>query len=118
MVGQVNRKAVKAVGDHRARGAAPRPVRPKHEVIDEELRVPSEEVCQRGAAIIGLEPVLLADSDPRQRLPPPRQLVAAPRQLLLRLKQLEPRCQPLFTCPGHVFCHRPSLRVVVGHEMD
>src|SRR5438445_661105 len=40
---------------------------------------------------------------------PPRQLVAAPRQLLLRLEQLEPRCEPLFTCPGHVLRHRSSL---------
>src|SRR5258707_15808546 len=42
-------------------------------------------------------------------LPPPRQLVAAPRELLLRLEQLEPRCEPLFTCPGHVLRHRSSL---------
>src|SRR5258707_3898278 len=42
-------------------------------------------------------------------LPPPGQLVTAPRQLLLRLEQLEPRCEPLFTCPGHVLRHRSSL---------
>src|SRR5256885_7034859 len=50
--------------------------------------------------------ILLADPNPRQFLPPPRQLVAAPRELLLRLEQLEPRCEPLFTCPGHVLRHR------------
>src|SRR5256885_2237342 len=49
---------------------------------------------------------LLGDPDPGQPLPPPRQLVAAVRELLLRLEQLEPRCEPLFTCPGHVLRHR------------
>src|SRR5437899_287132 len=57
----------------------------------------------------GLESILLVDPNPRQLLPPPRQLVAAPRELLLRLEQLEPRCEPLFTCPGHVLRHRSSL---------
>src|SRR5205807_3136408 len=80
-------------------------VGPEHEVVDEELRAPLEEVCQRGAPVVGLECVLLVDPDPRQLLPSPRQLVAAPRQLLLRLKQLEPRCEPLFTCPGHMLRH-------------
>ena len=31
-----------------------------------------------------------------------------------RLEQLEPRCQPLFTCPGLVSRHRSSLRWVFG----
>src|SRR5262249_4836884 len=56
------------------------------------------------------ETVVLVEADPRQLLPPLRQLVAAPRELLLRGEQLEPRCQPLFACPGHVSCHRSSLR--------
>jgi hypothetical protein len=48
-------------------------------VVDEELRAPSEEVCQRGAPFIGLEPVLLIDPDPRQLLTSTRQLVALRR---------------------------------------
>src|SRR5271165_6292479 len=47
--------------------------------VDEELRAPSEEVCQRGAPFIGLESVLFVDPDPRQLLTSPRQLVAVPR---------------------------------------
>src|SRR6202040_3406551 len=86
-----------------------RVVWPEHEVVDEELRAPTEEVRQRGASLVGLESVLLLDPDPRQLLPSPRQLVAAPRELLLRLEQLEPRCEPLLTCPGHVLPHRASL---------
>ncbi len=89
----------------------------------------SEEVSQRGAPLFGLESILLVDPNPRQLLPPPRQLVAAPRQLLLRLEQLEPRCQPRFTCPGYVRRHRfvsfvwvsirfsiLSLRTLIAHR--
>src|ERR1700686_5367837 len=79
------------------------------EAVNQELRAPAEEVCQRGAPLVGLESVLLVDPNPRQLLPPPRQLVAAPRKLLLRLEPLEPRCEPIFTCPGHVLRHRSSL---------
>ena len=105
----MNYEPVKAVRDRRAGRTARRVVGPEHEVVDEELRAPSEEVCQRGAPFIGLESILLVDPNPRQFLPPPRQLVAAPRELLLRLEQLEPRCEPLFTCPGRVLRHRSCL---------
>jgi hypothetical protein len=54
------------------------------------LRAPSEEVCQRGAPLVGLESILLVDPNPRQLLPPRRQLVATPRQLLLGPEQLQP----------------------------
>ena len=96
VVRQVDDEAVEPVRDRRAGRTPRRVVGPEHEVVDEELRAPSEEVCQRGAPFVGLEAVLLVDPDPRQLLPPPRQLVAAPRELLLRLEQLEPRCKPLF----------------------
>src|SRR6476659_7347950 len=82
----------------------------EQEVIHDELRAPAEEICQRGTAFLGLETVCFVDPDPRQLLPPPRQLVAAPREVLLRLEQLEPRCEPLFTCSGIVSGHRCFLR--------
>src|SRR5205814_10162316 len=97
-----------AVGDRRAGRTPRRVVGPEHEMVDHQLRAPSEQVCQRGAPFIGLEPILLVEPDPRQLLPPPRQLVAPPRELLLRLEQLEPRCQPLVPCPGPVLRHRSS----------
>ena len=115
VVRQVHGEAVEPVRDRRAGRAARRVVGPEHEVVDEELRAPLEEVCQRGAPLVGLESILLVDPHPRQLLPPPRQLVAAPRQLLLRLEQLEPRCEPLLPCPGHVLRHRcpsPLLSIV------
>src|ERR1700730_9628583 len=109
VVGQVDDQAVEPVRNRRAGRASRRVVGPEHEVVDKKLRSPSEEVRQRGAPLVGLESVLLVDPNPRQLLPPPRQLVAAPRKLLLRLEQLEPRCEPIFTCPGHVLRHRSSL---------
>src|SRR2546426_9035802 len=109
VVGQVDDEAAEPVRDRRA-GRTPRlVVGTEHEVVDEELRAPSEEVCQRDAPLVGLESILLVDPHPRQLLPPPRHLVAAPRELLLRLEQLAPRGEPLFTCPGHVLRHRSSL---------
>src|SRR5439155_20411685 len=65
----------------------------------------------------GLAPILRVDPHPRQLLPPPRQLVAAPRELLLRLEQLEPRGEPLFTCPGSVLGHRSSLLLRVSFSV-
>ena len=87
VVRQVDGEAVEPVRDRRAGRTSRRVVGPEHEVVDEELRAPAEEVRQRGAPFVGLESVLLVDPDPRQLLPPPRQLVAAPRQLLLLLEQ-------------------------------
>src|SRR4029077_16202997 len=101
--------AAEPVRDRRAGWTPPRVVGPEHEVVDEELRAPPEEVWQRGAPLVGLESVPLVDPNPRQLLPPPRQVVAAPRELLLRLEQLEPRCEPFLPCPGHVLRHRSYL---------
>src|SRR5207237_9720768 len=74
----------------------------EHEMIDEELRAPPEEVFQRGASLVGLESILLVDPHPRQLLSLPRQLVAASRELLLRLESLEPRSAPLLPWAGVV----------------
>src|SRR5208283_4623419 len=93
-VRQMDGEAVEPVSDHRAGRTPRRVVGPEHEVVDEELRAPSKEVCQRGAPLVGVESILLVDPNPRQFLPPPRQLVAAPRQLLLLLEQPEPGCKP------------------------
>jgi len=56
------------------------------EVVHQELRAPAEQIRQRSAALVGREPVLLVDPDPRQLLPLPGQLVTAPGQLLLGLE--------------------------------
>src|SRR5919109_2625361 len=107
---------VEAIRDGRAGWAAGGVVGPEHEVVDEELRAPLEEVCQRGAPRVGLESIRLVDPNPWQfLLPPSSQLVAAPRELLLLLEQLKPRGEPFFTCSGYVLRHRSShLRVVTS----
>jgi hypothetical protein len=109
VVGQVNRKSVEAVRDHGAGGTARRVVGPEHEMVDEELRAPAEEVRQRGTPLFGLELIGLVDPHPGQLLPPPRQLVASPRVLLFGLEQLEPHGQPLFPRRGLVLRHCPLL---------
>src|SRR5919106_5960559 len=101
--------AVERVRDRRA-GRTPRlEVGPEHEVVDDQLRAPAEQVFERSAPLVGLEPVLLVDPNPGQLLPPPRQLVAAPGKLLLGLQQLEPRGTPFFTGSGLVLRHRSCL---------
>src|SRR5262245_28579099 len=107
----MNHEPVEAVSDRRAGRAARLVVGSEHEVVDEELRAPSEEIRQRSATLVCLESIRLVDPNPRQLLPSPRELVAVSRQLLLRLEQLEPCCEPLFTCADDVCRHRPtSLR--------
>src|SRR5690349_17821602 len=115
MVGKVYRKPVEPVRDRRAGRTPPRVVGSEHEVVNEELRASSEEVCQRGAPFFGVEPVLLFHPDPRQILPQPRQLVAAPRQLLFRFEQIEPSRQPLPASSGLMSGHilPPTARRVV-----
>src|SRR5882724_6903620 len=110
-------EAFEPVRDHRT-GRTPRHVvGPEHEVVDEELRAPSEEVFQRPAPLVGLESIFLVDPNPRQLLAPPRQLVATPREILLRLEQLEPRCEPLFACSDQVLRHR-YLSLVIRIVLD
>src|ERR1051325_10003549 len=110
VVGEVHGEPVKAVRDRRAGRTAGGVVGPGHEMVDEELRAPAEEIGQRGAPLIGIEPVLFVDRDPGQLLPPPPELVAASREFLLRLEQFEPRRKPLFACPSLVSWHRCFLR--------
>src|SRR5215469_15542728 len=104
-------KPVEAVCDRRTRRTAGGVVRPEHEMVEEELRAPSEEIRERGVAFVGLKPILLVDPNPRQFQTPLCQLVAAPGQLLLCLEQVQARCEPLLACPGPVLSHRLCLLV-------
>jgi hypothetical protein len=45
--------------------------RAEHEVVDEQLRAPSEKIRQRAVASLGVEALILVDPDSRQRLTPP-----------------------------------------------
>jgi hypothetical protein len=60
---EVDDRAGEAVGDRRA-GRAPRSVAgAEHEVIDQQLRPPGEQAGERCRALVGVEPVFLADAD-------------------------------------------------------
>src|SRR6266436_8182074 len=90
VIRKVDDGAVEAVRDRRAGPAPCRVIGPEHEVIDEELRASSKEIGEGACAVVGLEAVVLFDSNPGQLLPPLRQLIATPRQRLLGLEQLQP----------------------------
>src|SRR4051812_4196075 len=119
MVGQVHREPVEPVGDGRASGAAGGVVGTEHEVVDQHLRAPAEQITERSAAVGGVEAILLLDRDPGQLHPAAGHLVALMRQLLLGLEQLEARSPPLFagssgmaglllgSC-GHLYLHAES----------
>src|SRR5438094_4393702 len=106
VVGQVDGDAVEPVRDRGAGRTPRRVVGPEHEMVDEELRTSSEEVSERRFSVVGLEAVILVDSNPRQLLPFSRQLIASPRQFLLGIEHLQPGRKPLFTCSSLMVSHR------------
>src|ERR1051325_10560254 len=101
----MNHEAVESVRDRGAGHTTRRVIWPKHVVVNEKLRASSEQLCQGRFSLLGLEYILLVDSNPRQLLPLPRQLVAPPRMFLLCLEQLHSRSEPLFTCSSFMFGH-------------
>src|ERR1700676_384663 len=98
--------AGEAVGERRAGRTSDREVGPEHEVVDEQLRAPFEEVGKGRGSLIRLKAVLLVDRNPRQVLSQASQLIAAPRQLLLGAQQLKPRRKPLLRGSSPVIGHR------------
>src|SRR5581483_5666050 len=73
---------------------------------------------QRRVAVVGLEPVVLVDPDPRELLPEASHLVAAVGQLLLGVEQRAPRREPLLTRRRAVGRHlRPSF-VGAAHRVS
>src|SRR5216684_4306568 len=72
VIREVDNGAVEAVRDRRAGWTPCHVLGPEHEVIDEELGASSEEIGEGCCALVGLEAVLLVDSNPGQLLPPPR----------------------------------------------
>jgi hypothetical protein len=92
---QMDGGAVEAIGDRRAGRATAGVVGSEHEVVDEELRAPTEQVSERCGAGFGLEPVVLLDRDPGQFLATAGEVVTAAGQLFLGLEQLEAGGEPL-----------------------
>src|SRR5262245_13412869 len=68
-----------------------------HEMLDEELTAPVEQVRQRDLTLRGIKDIFLVDPHPRQRSLLPAEFVALPRQLFLPGQQRRPRLEPLLS---------------------
>ena len=79
---------------------------PEHEVVDEQLGAPVEELAERLLAVVGVEAVLLLHRHPRQLASLPRELVAEPCVLLLADEQPLACGEPLLT--GSDLCAQSS----------
>jgi hypothetical protein len=93
---KVSRNAVEIVGPERARFASLVPVGGEHEMIDNQLRAPVEQVGQRQLAPWPVEAVGLVHPLPRQGLPAAREGVTLAGKHLFGDKQLASRVQPFF----------------------
>ena len=88
-------RTVEVVGEVGAALAALLPARREHEVVDDQLAAPGEQVGQGLPAVGAVEPVGLIDTLPGQ-LPAPRAEAVAPAgELLLLGQQRRARGQPL-----------------------
>jgi hypothetical protein len=68
--------AIEVVGPERAALTALGPLRPEHEVVDEQLAAPLEQLGQRSGSVCGVEPVGLVDAHPGEGSPLAAQFVA------------------------------------------
>src|SRR5437762_9947997 len=97
------------IGDEGAAGASrvllvdPEP-EAEHEVVDEQLGAPVEELGQGLLPFVRLEDVLLLDRYPGQLLAPAGELVALPYVLLLALEELHAGGKPLLSRSDLVLC--------------
>ena len=93
-MGEVHTDAIEVVGPERAARTTFGPLRPEHEVVDEQLAAPLEQLGQRTGSVFGVEPVVLVDAHPGEGSPLAAQFVAPARELLLRLEKVQPRTEP------------------------
>src|SRR5881394_2390867 len=114
MVGKMGCGPVEAVGDRRAGRAPGLVIGPEHEVVDEQLRAALEQLGEARLAAVGVEPIILLDPDPRQRLALLGNRVALVRQRFLRLEQLEPLAKPVLTAGDGVRRHCNLLSSAVS----
>src|SRR5260221_1757295 len=110
---KVRQEAIEAVGHRRVDRASRLVGRSEHEVVDQELGAAVEELGQGAGPVVGVEPVVLLDRDPRQLAALARQLVRHPGVLLLALEQLVTSGLPLLTADN--LCD-PSSRLVSFFE--
>src|SRR5262249_39786431 len=93
------------VGPERAALAPGVPGRIEHEMLDDQLAAPVEQVAQGGLARRSLELIGLVDTLPRQRATQSAELVAQPGELLFLGEQLQALRQPFLTRNHPVLFH-------------
>src|SRR5687768_3071076 len=79
--------------------------RAEHEVVDEQLRAPVEELRQRPRPILGLEAVLLLEPHPGQPSPLTSQFIVLTGELLLAPAEILASGKPLLARPDFVVRH-------------
>src|SRR5436190_18851634 len=97
---------VEAVGRRRAGRTASRVAGPEHEVVDDQLRAPVEQLRECARAFARIEAIHLLHLYPRQLASQFRQLVTEPGVLLLPSEQRLSRGQPPLACSDLVITHR------------
>src|SRR5215472_13027438 len=80
-------------------------VQVKHEVIDDQLALPSKEIGQRQRACWALKCVVLVGTFPRQVTPLLAELVAQAGKLLLPGEELGARHEPFVSCHNAMLIH-------------
>src|ERR671930_41358 len=107
---QVREQAVDAVGHRRAGRATGLVAWAEHEVVDEQLGSPVEQLDERLLTVVRVEAVLLLHPHPWQLASLLRELVAEPGVLLLADEQLLTCGEPFLTRAdpvlSHLFSHR------------
>src|SRR5262245_26542044 len=73
--------AVEVIGYERAARAAFMPIRPEHEMVNDQLTAARKEVSQRDPAVRGIENIFFVNSLPGQLPPLGGQLVVEPSEL-------------------------------------
>src|ERR1700738_3442131 len=94
------------IAPERAALAAHLPAEAEHEMINDELAPPGEQVGERLLAVRPVEHVALLDPLPRQLAPLPAQVVTHPVELLLLGEQRLARLEPLRRRDDFVAGHR------------
>jgi hypothetical protein len=96
-VREVPVRAVDEVGQERAARATLLPSGTEHEVVDQQLAAPAEQVGEALLAVRPVEDVLLLDLDPGQLTALRAQLIAQPREVFLLAKELLARSEPVLS---------------------
>jgi hypothetical protein len=110
VIDEMDQRALHLVATERTANTALLPLRPEHEVLDDELAAAGEQVGERLLAIGPVEHIALVNLDPGQLAALARQLVMCPKMRFLLGEQRAARCQPFVAGDGLVRLHDGPLQ--------